>query len=153
VSDTFTGRCACGSVTYEFHHAPDFVANCYCRDCQKSSGAVMATYFSVQEDDFTLLSGSPSSYRYVAESGNTLARKFCPTCGDRLFTDELSGFPRQVFVRLASMDEPERIKQPVIEIFTRNRPSWVTALDVPQYWTRPGAAPDASRDRLSAGCG
>ena len=24
----FTGRCACGALTYEFSNAPDFVANC-----------------------------------------------------------------------------------------------------------------------------
>jgi hypothetical protein len=153
MSDRFTGHCSCGAVTFEFSNAPDFVANCSCRDCQRSSGAVMATYFRVRDDDFTVLSGDPSSYPYVADSGNTLERRFCSTCGDRLFTDELSGFPGQVFARLGSMDEPARIKPPVIEIFTAHRMSWAKALDVPQYWTRPDADPDAPRDRPSAGCG
>ena len=139
MSEKFSGGCACGAVRFEFSSAPEFVANCYCKDCQRSSGGVMATYFSAAEDDFTLLSGSPRSYPYVAASGNTLERRFCPDCGARVFTDKLSGFPGQVFVMLGGLDDPERIKPPIMEIFTRFRTSWTKVLDVPQYPGRPDA--------------
>jgi hypothetical protein len=55
----------------------------------------MATYFSVDQDHFKLLSGSPRSHPYVADSGNTLERNFCPDCDARVYTDKLSGFPGQ----------------------------------------------------------
>ncbi|MDQ1058337.1 hypothetical protein QFZ23_002238 [Arthrobacter globiformis] len=55
MSEKFTGRCECGALTYEFSNTPDVIANCYCKDCQRSSGGVMATYFSVAQDDFKLL--------------------------------------------------------------------------------------------------
>jgi hypothetical protein len=153
MADTFTGRCECSALTYEFSNAPDFVANCYCKDCQRSSGGVMASYFSVAEDDFKLLSGTPHSYPYVADSGNTLERNFCPECGSRVFTNRLSGFPGQVFVMLGSVNDPERIKPPIMEIFTAHRMSWTKALDVPQYWARPDADPESAGKRMPGGCG
>ena len=151
----FTGGCACRAVTYRFSNAPDFVANCYCRDCQMSSGGVMATYFSVAADDFELLSGSPGAYPYVAASGNTLERRFCPDCGARVFTDGLSGFPGQVFVMLGSLDDPETVKPPIMEIFTKFRISWTEALDVPQHAGRPDgvALSPAERQKVGAGEG
>jgi hypothetical protein len=153
MTDKFTGRCECGAVTYEFTKAPDFVANCYCQDCQRASGGVMASYFSVDVDDFTLLSGPLRTYPYVADSGNTLDRAFCPECGSRLFNVNLSGFPGQMFVMLGSLDDPESVKPPIMEIFTARRISWTKALDVPQYPARPDAAPGSTEGRLVGGCG
>jgi len=40
----------------------------------------MATFFAVPEDDFTLLSGKPKAFHYIANSGNGLDRNFCPEC-------------------------------------------------------------------------
>ncbi|WP_250005021.1 GFA family protein [Actinoplanes sp. M2I2] len=151
--EKFTGRCVCKAISYEFSNAPDFVANCYCRDCQKSSGAIMATYFSVAADDFKLLSGTPRSYPYIAASGNTLERNFCPDCGARLFQDRLSGFPGQVFVMLGSLDDPETVKPPIMEIFTRFRISWTKALDVPQYPGRPDGVELSPSEREKVGAG
>jgi hypothetical protein len=53
----------------------------------------MATFFGVPQDDFTLTSGKPKWFHYVAESGKGLARNVCPDCGARLFTSELESFP------------------------------------------------------------
>ena len=33
------------------------------------------------EDDFTLISGEPKAFHYVAQSGKGLDRNFCPNCG------------------------------------------------------------------------
>ncbi len=139
MSSKYTGQCACGSVRFAFDTDPTFVADCYCLDCQKSSGGVMATYFSVPEADFTLLSGNPSGFGYVADTGNKLRRRFCPECGARVFTDQLEGFPGTIFVMLGALDHPERIAPPIMEIFTKRRLAWTKALDVPQHLARPDA--------------
>jgi len=57
----YQGQCACGAVKFEFDTDPTFIADCYCKDCQKSSGGVMATFFGVPTDDFILLSKKPKS--------------------------------------------------------------------------------------------
>src|SRR5262249_39100050 len=85
----YTARSGCGAATFEFSKDPEFIANCHCLDCKKASGGEMATWFAVPEDDFTLLSGAPKAFHYVADSGKGLERNFCPTCGARLYTSNL----------------------------------------------------------------
>jgi len=68
----YTGRCACGAVKFDFDTDPTFVAVCHCLDCKKSSGGEAATFFGVPEDDFTLISGEPKAFHYIAQSGKGL---------------------------------------------------------------------------------
>ena len=131
-----TGRCACGNIKFGFDTSPDFIADCYCLDCQKASGGVMATWFGVPADDFTLTSGQAKSFRYTADSGMTLDRNFCPECGSRLFTSNLGAFPGMVFVMLGSLDDPDFVA-PKLEIFTKRRHKWIKHPDVPQFTDMP----------------
>jgi hypothetical protein len=132
-----TGQCACGAIKFAFDSDPTFIADCYCKDCQKSSGGAMATFFGVPEDDFALLSGHPKAFHYIAESGNGLDRNFCPDCGARVFSSNLEGFPGLVFVTIGSLDNPDGI-EPVLEMFTKRRLKWLKHLDVPQFSSMPG---------------
>ena len=104
----YTAQCACGAIKFEFDTDPSFIANCHCNDCKRASGGEMATFFSVPEDDFTLLSGKPKAFHYVANSGKGLDRNFCPECGSRVFSSNLDSFPKTVFVQLGSLDRPDR---------------------------------------------
>jgi len=128
----YTGRCACGAVTFEFDKDPDFVASCHCLDCKKASGGEMATFFGVPQEDFTLISGKPKSHHYIAASGKGLDRNFCPECGARLFTSNLESFPGLVFVTLGSLDRPDLIA-PKLEMFIKRRLKWAKPLDLPQF--------------------
>lgn len=128
----YTGGCACGAVKFGFDKAPEFIANCHCLDCKRSSGGEMATFFGVPVDDFTLLSGSPKKFHYVAESGKGLDRNFCPECGARLFSSNLDSFPGLVFVAIGSLDDSAGIA-PKLEMFTKRRLEWAKRLDVPQF--------------------
>jgi hypothetical protein len=128
----YTAQCACGAVKFEFDTDPSFIANCHCLDCKRASGGEMATFFAVPEADFSLLSGSPKPFHYIAASGKGLNRNFCPNCGSRLFTNKLESFPGLVFVMLGSLDHPELIA-PKLEMFTKRRLKWALPLDVPQF--------------------
>ncbi len=83
-----------------------------------------------------MLSGTPKSFLYVAESGKKLKRNFCPDCGARLFTTNLETFPGLVFVMLGSLDRPADIV-PRVEMFTKRRLAWAKPLDVPQFSDMP----------------
>ena len=88
-------------------------------------------------DDFTLISGEPKAFHYIAQSGKGLDRNFCPQCGARVFTSNLEGFPGMIFVTLGSLDSREGI-DPVLEMFTKRRLKWAKPLDVPQFASMPG---------------
>lgn len=132
----YTAQCACGAIKFGFDTDPTFIVDCYCKDCQKASGGAFATFFSVAQDDFTLTSGKPKSFHYVAESGKGLARNFCPDCGARLFTSDLESFPNMVFVMIGSLDRSDGIA-PKLEMFTKRRLKWTKPLDVPQFASMP----------------
>jgi hypothetical protein len=136
VAKQYSARCACGAVTFEFDTDQNFVAVCHCLDCKKASGGEAATIIAVPENDFSLLSGNPEPRRYVADSGHALYRNFCPTCGSRLFTNNLEGFPGLVFVMLGSLEHPELI-EPKLEMFTKRRMKWAPQLNLPQFETMP----------------
>jgi hypothetical protein len=128
----YTGQCACGAVTFAFDSDPDFVAHCHCLDCKKASGGEAATFFGVPQDDFTVTSGTPKAFHYIADSGKGLDRNFCSDCGSRLFTSNLESFPGTVFVQLCGLDHPELIA-PKLEMFTKRRLEWAEPLDLPQF--------------------
>ena len=132
----YTAQCACGAVKFEFNVDPAFIAVCHCLDCKKASGGEAATFFGVPEDDFTLISGKPKAFHYVAESGKGLDRNFCPDCGARVFTSNLESFPSTVFVTIGSLDQPDRI-DPKLEMFTKRRLKWAKSLDVRQFPSMP----------------
>jgi hypothetical protein len=97
----------------------------------------VATFFGVPENDFTLQSGSPKKFHYIAASGKGLDRNFCPDCGARLYSTNLESFPGLVFVTLGSLDRPELIA-PKLEMFTKRRLKWNRPLDLPQFDGMPG---------------
>ena len=132
----YTARCACGACKFEFDTDPSFIANCHCNDCKRASGGVMATFFGVPANDFTLTSGKPKAFHYIAASGKGLDRNFCPDCGARIFSSNLESFPGLVFVQLGSLDRPELIT-PQLEMFTKRRLPWERSLEMPQFQGMP----------------
>ena len=119
-----------------FDTDPTFIAICHCLDCKKASGGEAATFFGVPEKDFTLISGEPKAFPYVAQSGKKLDRNYCPTCGARVFTSNLESFQGTIFVQLGGLDNPKGIK-PILEMFTKRRLEWVKPLDLPQFTDMP----------------
>ncbi|TIS58957.1 MAG: GFA family protein [Mesorhizobium sp.] len=132
----YTAGCACSAVRFEFDTDPDFIAVCHCLDCKKASGGEAATWFGVPENDFTLTQGEPKAYSYVADSGGKLDRNFCPTCGARVYTSNLTSFPGLVFVQLGSLDHPEAVT-PKLEMFVKRRLPWARPLGLPEFSDMP----------------
>jgi hypothetical protein len=94
---------------------------CWCRDCQylgAGSGTVNACFRTAT---FTV-AGETSDYRSVADSGNEMHRRFCPSCGTSLFS-EAEARPHLIFVRVGSFDNPDLAK-PAMSIWTSSAPHW-----------------------------
>jgi hypothetical protein len=118
----FLGGCACGAIRYACDVAPAAVFHCHCRDCQRSSGAPMATVAIVPRMGFSLLSGRPRSYAVTTNSGNTMRREFCGDCGSPLFLD-LAARPDIWIIRATSFDDPGAFK-PSMHVWTGSAQPW-----------------------------
>lgn len=134
-----TGGCLCGAVRYRSVAAPITTRTCWCRLCQYI-GAGSATVNACFPSDAVTIEGEVKDYRSIADSGNVMHRRFCPSCGTHLFS-AAEARPHLIFVRVGTLDEPELAK-PAATIWTASAPSWA-CLDagLPRY---EGQAPPAA---------
>src|SRR5216683_7657710 len=86
------GGCMCGAVRYESSADAVMQANCYCRDCQRSTGGAFAPVVLVPKEAFKLTKGQLKHYEVSADSGNKVSRGFCADCGSPIIS-LLAGMP------------------------------------------------------------
>ena len=80
------GGCMCGAVRYESATDAAMQASCYCRDCQRSTGAAFAPVLLVPKDAFKLTKGELKQYEVTGDSGNKVSRGFCANCGSPIMS-------------------------------------------------------------------
>ena len=117
-----TGGCLCGKVRYEIAaEAPYLVRQCWCRVCQylSAGGATINVLFN--KDAFRV-SGETKVFTSVADSGATMHRSFCPSCGTPLFS-EAEPRPQAIIVRAGTLDDPN-LARPAVIIWTKSAPQW-----------------------------
>jgi hypothetical protein len=116
-----TGGCLCGGVRYRISAPPIVTRVCWCRLCQylASGNGTVNVCFS---RDAVSVTGELRNFPSVADSGNAMHRRFCPTCGTQVFS-EAEARPHLVFVRAGTLDDRE-IARPASTIWTSQAPSW-----------------------------
>jgi len=121
MTQTMKGGCLCGAVFYETKADPVITAHCHCTDCQKSSGTGHCTHVGLPEEAVNF-SGEIKSYDSPADSGNTVSRGFCPTCGSAVFSRN-SSMPGMAFIRASSLDDPNTVTPQMI-VYASRAPKW-----------------------------
>jgi hypothetical protein len=117
-----SGRCLCGSVSYNSNADPSFTAVCHCTHCQKSGGA-FSVNLGMPADSVALAGATLASYEDTGTSGNVLNRMFCSKCGSAVATDAKS-FPGVLFVKAGTLDDTSWVK-PSLHIWTDSAQGWV----------------------------
>jgi hypothetical protein len=118
---------------------PLFVHCCHCRWCQRESGASFALNALIEADRVTLSSGSIELIDTPSESGKGQKIARCPNCRIALWSNYAGSGPRIRFVRVGTLDEPDRLP-PDIHIYTRSKQPWIVLPSgvpaVPEYYDR-----------------
>ena len=149
-TQTFDGGCTCGALRYRMTSPPMFVHCCHCRWCQRETGTAFALNAMIESDRVSLLQGEPEIVDTPSLSGNgqTIAR--CPTCRIALWSNYAGAGDTVRFVRVGTLDEPDRIP-PDIHIFTASRQPWVVLpADIPaveEFYDRERYWPSESLER------
>jgi hypothetical protein len=118
-----TGGCLCRAVRYRISAAPLLTRVCWCRLCQylgSGNGTVNVCFPS----GALSVDGELRDFRCVADSGNVMHRRFCPSCGTQVFS-EAEARPHLVFVRAGTLDDRE-VARPAATIWTSQAPSWAS---------------------------
>jgi hypothetical protein len=116
-----TGGCLCGAVRYVADAEPLFSGNCYCRDCQKESGAGHLTAASVPDASLKI-TGTTATFSKRGASGKPFERIFCPKCGSTLF-GRPQVLPGITMVRAGTLDDPAQIV-PRVNVYVSSANAW-----------------------------
>ena len=138
-----TGRCLCGTITYEISAAPAAAYVCHCRDCQTGTGSAFSVAVLVPDQAFRMTGGEARSvFGGVALSGRVKQRRVCPDCGTWVFGDPRPRGPRAALtraVRAGTLDDVSWVR-PVRHFFTRSAQPWfVIPEGMETYETQPGS--------------
>lgn len=130
---TYEGGCTCRDVRYRMIGRPLFVHCCHCRWCQRETGASFALNAMIEADRVELLTGAPEIVLTVSNSGKGQKIVRCPTCRVALWSHYAGSGDKFSFVRVGTLDEPDRLP-PDVHIFTASKQPWVVIPpDAPAY--------------------
>ncbi|MEZ5714498.1 MAG: GFA family protein [Paracoccaceae bacterium] len=144
-----SGQCLCGKVAYRMASEPTRTTVCYCRFCQRATGAAQAILPVFPLADLSLRQGQPDVYTHVSEgSGKEIYLHFCADCGTRLYMT-FERWPGFVGLYSGTLDDPSVVRldgDTAKQIFVSSaRPGTVLLAGVPAYWnhaTTPAGAPE-----------
>jgi len=123
------GRCHCGYVTFEAKADPETTTICNCTDCQTMSGAPLRAVIVTPPGTLVLLSGKPTEYLKIADSGNVRPQAFSPYCGTALYSTS-TGDESKTLGALRQRNE----LMPRRQIFVRSQQPWVNDFNsIPKF--------------------
>jgi hypothetical protein len=147
------GGCDCRQVRYRMESPPMFVHCCHCRWCQRETGASFALNALIEADRMTLLAAAPGIVDTPSQSGRGQKIARCPRCHVALWSHYAGAGPSIMFVRVGTLDEPDRLP-PDIHIYTSSKQPWVVLPPgtpaVPEYYEREKLWPPESLARREA---
>jgi len=133
------GGCLCGRVRFSISAEPVGARMCWCRDCQRiASGSPTVNVLFPEEA--AAFEGGLGTFRMTADSGNTVERGFCPTCGAQIYSRTVEPPATQpIRIRAGTLDDPG-LMAPTAYIWAASAPHWAPFDPaLPRYTQGPGS--------------
>ena len=147
------GGCTCRHVRYRMTWKPLFVHCCHCRWCQRETGASFALNAMIEADRVQLLEGEVEVIGTPSNSGKGQKISRCPRCHVAVWSNYAGGGDAVRFVRVGTLDEPDRCP-PDIHIYTTSKQPWVVLPPgtpaVPEFYKASEMWPKESLERRAA---
>ncbi len=99
-----TGGCLCGGVRYSIDGVVRGVVNCFCGQCQKTSGHYVA---ATRVDKASFMLEQDQTLRWFTSSPG-IQRGFCRRCGGNLFWE--NDQRPQISIMAGTLDKPTGLK-------------------------------------------
>ena len=148
--ETYEGGCTCRHVRYRMTSRPLFVHCCHCRWCQRETGSAFVLNAMIEADRVELLHGDVEIVDTPSLSGTGQKISRCPKCRIAVWSNYGGGGDVVRFVRVGTLDEPDRLP-PDVHIFTMSKQPWVNvaggAPAFPEFYDIPALWPPESLAR------
>lgn len=122
-SQTLTGHCLCGAVTFELRGPHAWVGHCHCESCRRATASPFTTWIGQSDGAWEFTGAEPVSYQ--SSPGNT--RGFCGTCGAPAYFKS-DRFPGEMHFYAALLDNGAPVV-PTIHFHNDERLPWVHLSD------------------------
>ena len=130
-----TGGCLCGAVRYQAEGPPLRAVICHCNQCRRQTGSALPSFVAWPRERIHLTKGTPAVYR----ASGFASREFCRDCGSPIFwRRDGSG---DLAIYLGTLDHPEAMRAPQIEIWAEHRAPWLPAMPGMRSYVK---APDST---------
>ena len=117
----YQGGCACGAVRYEIAANPIASVQCQCRDCQRATGSGHLSAMAFPQEAVRL-TGELKFHDARGDSGRTVSRGFCPSCGAPVMW-KFDRKPPLCGILVGSLDDPS-VFAPQMVFFTSRGHAW-----------------------------
>ncbi|MDQ8731931.1 GFA family protein [Bradyrhizobium sp. LHD-71] len=118
------GGCTCRQVRYRLSGMPLIVHACHCRWCQRETGTAFALNALYEAERVEHTAGEPEIIVTPSASGKGQRIARCPNCRVAIWSNYPGAGPAARFVRVGSLDEPDRLP-PDVHIFAASKQPWV----------------------------
>jgi len=100
------GGCLCGGLRYRVSHDPLWVTACFCRFCQRATGALGMVEPIFDIAHFAVTAGKPVRYDHVSGgSGKLVHVHFCASCGTKTHLT-FERWPDRLGIYAGTFDDP-----------------------------------------------
>ena len=118
-----SGGCLCGAIRYQIPETSLMEAICHCKNCQKQAGSAFSTLAGIKKSDFKL-TGEPKVFVDTAtDSGTSVERFFCGTCGSPIYS-ALPSQPDIIYLITGTLDDTSEFT-PSIHVWASTKQNWV----------------------------
>ncbi len=131
---TRTGGCLCGKIRYTLNAEPLLCVTCHCKNCQRQAGSALSIIIGVPEAAVAV-EGELTTYNDTGDSGATVRRQFCNTCGSPVFS-RVASPPGMMFIKAGTLDDTSDLN-PAFHCYTKSKQNWVDLGTIPGFQTVP----------------
>ena len=98
-------------------------AICHCKNCQKQAGSAFSTLAGIKKSDFKLTGGPKIYVDTATDSGASVERFFCGTCGSPIYS-ALPSQPDVIYLKTGTLDDTSEFN-PSIHVWAATKQNWV----------------------------
>ncbi|MET0219776.1 MAG: GFA family protein [Tardiphaga sp.] len=124
-----TGRCLCGTVSYQVADAFEYAMNCHCSQCRRATGSAFKPFAGIRREHLAITDGNDAAFIYGDASAAHDVH--CRRCGSLLFSVVRDG--AYAHVAMGTLVDAPDIK-PSMHIFVGSKAPWHEITDdLPQH--------------------
>ena len=129
------GGCYCGDVRYEYDGEIGLRGQCFCRECQHTTGGDSLLIMGIDPNGFQVTKGELKGFSRK-DLDAPVTREFCGNCGTQIASRPAPGM---LMLKVGTLDDLSQFEGPQTAIYTCDaQPYHKVPTDIPTFDKLPG---------------